>query len=72
MPLPVAENDLDGKKRRLSSELEPNDYVQFELDAFKRGVTPYRLSSAVLTSYIRGELQEENPSPSQSSSVAGN
>lgn len=62
MPLPVSENELEGKKRRLSSEIEPADYIQFELDAFKRGVTPYRLAGAVLTSYIRGELVE-NSSP---------
>ena len=71
MALPTSQKDLDGKKRRLSSELDPKDYIEFELNAYKRGVTPYRLASCVLESFIRGDLVEKVSSSSQYTSVAG-
>ena len=71
--IPQSDTGLEGKKRKCSGELEPRDYVQLELEAYKRQTTPYKLVSAVVTAFVRGALVESggtSASPSPSPSVA--
>lgn len=59
------------KSRKFHGELSPTLYLQLETDAHSRGVTPYKLCSAVLEAYLSGGLVTPESSPSPSSSVAG-
>lgn len=59
--------------RKVSGELAPDIYLKLEMEAFQRGVSPYKLVSGVLTLYLSGKLKEsrESSAPSPSPSVAG-
>jgi len=60
------------RSRKFHGELPPALYLQLETQSLQRGVTPYKLCSAVLEAFLTGALvQPSKPSPSPSASVAG-
>lgn len=66
------------RTRKVYGELPARVYLELELEAFERGLSPYQLVSRIVATHLRGRLQKaasaagvDSPGPSSSSSVAG-
>ena len=61
-----------GKKyRKFWNHLTIEDYLRLELVAHQKGLTPYQVSSQVVSAWLHGELVPRKATPSPSPSVAG-
>ncbi|SCZ52989.1 hypothetical protein SAMN03097708_00845 [Thiohalomonas denitrificans] len=61
MALPQIEGGLKDKTRKVYAEIPAESYLNFEMEASRRGVTPYRLASAIIAEYLAGGLVEQQP-----------
>lgn len=64
-------NDTNGLRyRKYLNQLLIDEYLVLELEANRRGTTPYQLSSEVVSAWLRGASLPPKPAPSPSLSVA--
>lgn len=50
--------------RQMQIKLSTETFLKLEMDAARRGLTSYKLASAVLTMYLNGKLVQKKDLPS--------
>jgi len=76
-PIPDLIENPKSRPRQYKTQLPPDLYMKLELEALKRGITPFKLTEALVTAWISGFLISLPPTQapkaplSPSSSVAG-
>lgn len=56
--LPSRNQENTAKERVFRTSLQPIDYLKLEKEALERGLTPYKMTSIVMTMYVNAQLQE--------------
>jgi len=76
-PIPDLIENPKSRPRLYKTQLPPELYMKLELEALKRGITPFKLTEAIVSAWISGFLisrpstQATTPPISPSPSIAG-